>query len=285
MNTDAILETAIAIAREAGVLVRQAFPRTTLTQIDYKSEVNPVTETDFAAEALIVRRLRKAFPHHRILGEEGGLAPTHPPGRGASASPDRPLWVVDPIDGTLNFAHGFPYFSVSLALQVGGESVVGVVYNPLLDEMFAARKGGGLVLNGEPAHVSPVDRLEDAFLGLGFPNDRRTAADNNVERLEHFLRRCQGMRRAGSAALDQAHVACGRLDGFFEIRLNPWDVGAGVLLVREGGGRVTDFQGRTGGLSGEAILASNGLIHDAMLRVIHEGAGAPRPRRWDADEL
>ena len=277
MNYDSILETTTSIAREAGELVRDAFPRTALAHIGYKGEVNPVTETDTAAEALIISRLKAYFPDHRILAEEEGFVGIQPDGEDDARVPDQPMWVVDPIDGTNNFAHGFPHFSVSLALQVEGDAVVGVIYNPLLEEVFAATAGGGFTLNGEPARVSSVDRLEDAFLAAGFPYDRRTAADNNVERLDHFLRRSQGVRRAGSAALDLAHVACGRFDGYFEIRLSPWDVGAGVLLVREAGGRVTDFDNNPHGLSGDTILASNGHIHDEMLHVIREGAAAPRP--------
>jgi myo-inositol-1(or 4)-monophosphatase len=277
VNYDSVLETTVALAREAGGLVRDAFPRTALARIDYKGEVNPVTETDTAAEALIVNRLRAYFPDHRIQAEEGGFVGTQPDGADDAQAPNQPTWVVDPVDGTNNFAHGIPHFSVSLALQVGGEPVVGVIYNPLLDEMFTATAGGGFALNGDPARVSDTKRLEDAFLAAGFPYNRRAAADNNVERLDHFLRRSQGVRRAGSAALDLAYVACGRFDGYFEIRLSPWDVGAGVLLVREAGGRVTNFDNNPRGLSGDTILASNGHIHDEMLRVIRDGAAAPRP--------
>ena len=185
--------------------------------------------------------------------------------------------MVDPLDGTNNFAHGFPYVGVSLAMQVGGVSVVGVVLDPLREEVFAASAGNGFTLNGRPFSVSGVQRLADGFLAAGFPYDRRTASDNNAERLDHFLRRSMGVRRAGSAAVDLAYIACGRLDGFFEIRLSRWDVGAGILLVREAGGRVTDFGGGEDCYSGETIVASNGLIHDEMLRVIDEGAGAPLP--------
>jgi myo-inositol-1(or 4)-monophosphatase len=156
---------------------------------------------------------------------------------------------------------------------------VGVIYDPLRDELFAAAAGEGTTMNGEPVHVTETPSLADAFLATGFPYDRRTAADNNVQRLDHFLRRSQGVRRAGAATLDLAYVACGRFDGFWEIRLNPWDVAAGGLLVREAGGRATDFDGELDCLSGDAIVASNGHIHDEMLRVIREGADAPRPGR------
>ncbi|RLC61434.1 MAG: inositol monophosphatase [Chloroflexota bacterium] len=269
MNYDAILQTAVSIAHEAGALVRDRFPSTALTRIGFKGAVNPVTETDIAAEALIVARLQAAFPDHRILAEERGGDEWRVPGS--------PIWLIDPLDGTNNFAHGFPHIGLSLALLVEGQPVVGVIYDPLRGETFAATAGGGATLNGRPIHVSGVERLESAFLATGFPYDRRIAPDNNVERLDHFLRRSLGVRRAGAATLDLAYVACGRLDGFWEMRLKPWDVAAGVLLVREAGGQATDAEGSPDCISGEFIIASNGHIHDQMLRVIREGAAAPRP--------
>jgi myo-inositol-1(or 4)-monophosphatase len=253
-------------------MVREAFPQTALTHVALKGAVNPVTGTDTDAEALITRRLRGVFPNHRILGEES---------RGkdwrAWNEPGPPMWLIDPLDGTVNFAHGFPYVGVSLALLVEGRPVVGVVYDPLRDETFAASAGSGTTRNGQPVYVSSVEQLADAFLATGFPYNRRTAADNNTRRLDHFLRRCYGVRRAGAAVLDLSYVACGRLDGFWEIGLHPWDVAAASLIVQEAGGRVTDFEGGANYLSGEFFLASNGLIHDEMLRVIREGANAPRP--------
>jgi myo-inositol-1(or 4)-monophosphatase len=269
VNYHDTLKTATSIAREAGAIVRDAFPRTALGHIGFKGAVNPVTETDTAAEAFIVDRLRAAFPDHRILAEEGGGDEWRAPGR--------PIWLIDPLDGTNNFAHGFPLVAISLALLVGGQPVVGVAHDPLRGETFAATAGGGATLDGRPLHVSTVERLESAFLATGFPYDRRTATDNNAERLDHFLRRSLGVRRGGAAVLDLAYVACGRFDGFWEIRLKPWDVAAGVLLVREAGGRVTDFEGGPDCISGEFIVSSNGYIHAQMLRVIREGAAAPHP--------
>ncbi len=269
MDYDAVLQTALSIAHEAGEVVRAAFPRTALVHTGFKGAVNPVTETDTAAEELIVARLRAAFPAHRVLAEEGGGADWRTPGP--------PIWLIDPLDGTNNFSHGFPHVAISLGLVVEGQPVVGVAYDPLREETFAARAGGGATLNGQPIRVSTVERLERAFLATGFPYDRRTAEDNNVERLDHFLRRSLGVRRAGAAVLDLAYVAAGRFDGFWEIRLKPWDVAAGVLLVREAGGQVTDFAGEPDCLSGEYVVASNGRIHADMLRVIHTGAAAPRP--------
>ena len=308
MGYETILQAAVAIAREAGIVVREAFPGTSLAHVSFKGTANPVTETDTAAEELIVTRLRAAFPDHRILAEERGFVvsglraepQSKPQPNGGDewllsktlqapvlggvpedrdVSSGWPVWLVDPLDGTNNFAHGFPHVAISLALLVGGQPVVGAVYDPLRDETFATTAGGGATLNGQPIHVSRVERLTDAFLATGFPYDRRTAPDNNTERLDHFLRRSQGVRRAGSAVLDLAYVACGRFDGFWEMRLKPWDVGAGVLLVQEAGGRVTDFDGGPDCVSGEFIVASNGYIHDQMLRVIREEAAAPRPNR------
>ena len=272
MDHQTILQTAISIARDAGALVREAFPQTALTHVDSKGAVNPVTDTDKAAETLIIERLREAHPDHRILAEES---------QGKDwrewDEPGPPMWLIDPLDGTVNFAHGFPHVGVSLALLVDRRPVVGVVYDPLRDETFAASAGGGAMRDGQPIHVSSVQRLADGFLATGFPYDRRTAADNNTRRLDHFLRRSYGVRRAGAAVLDLSYVACGRLDGFWEIRLHPWDVAAGSLIVQEASGRVTDFDDGPDYLSGEFIVASNGHIHGEMLCVIREGADAPRP--------
>jgi myo-inositol-1(or 4)-monophosphatase len=266
-SLDDILSVAIDIAHEAGEVVREGFGH--LQRLDFKGAVNPVTETDEAAEALIRDRLQAAFPDHGILGEEAG---------GDDWRTSEPIWLVDPLDGTNNFAHAFPFVTVSLALRMKGEVHVGVVFDPLRGETFAAGRGTGAWLNGDPLHVTPTAKLADAFLATGFPYNRRVAADNNVHRLDHFLRRSQGVRRAGSAALDMAYVACGRFDGFWEIRLHPWDVAAAGLIVQEAGGRLSDFAGDMAHFaSGQEVVASNGHIHDEMLRVIREGAAAPHP--------
>ncbi len=298
MDYEAVLQITISIARAAGDVVRDAFPRTALDHVGFKGAVDPVTETDIAAEKLIVSRLRAAFPRHRILAEESAQNPsgvlhfTRNSEGGVSGfskklflssggddwrAPGPPIWLIDPLDGTNNFAHGFPHVAISLGLLVEGQPAVGVIYDPLRDETFAAIAGGGAALNGQFIRVSGVKRLEDAFLATGFPYDRRTAPDNNVARLDHFVRRSQGARRAGAAVLDLAYVACGRFDGFWEIRLKPWDVAAGILLVREAGGRATDFEGGPDCVSGEFIVVSNGHIHDEMMGVIRAGSAAPKP--------
>ncbi len=264
-----VLATATSIAHKAGEIVRDAFPRQALSDVGLKGAVNPVTETDEAAERCIVSRLRDAFPEHRVLAEEGGGDDWRAPGP--------PIWLIDPLDGTNNFAHGFPHVAISLALVEEGRPVVGVAYDPLRDETFTAAAESGARLNGAAITVTEIERLADGFLATGFPYDRRIATDNNVARLDHFLRRSQGVRRAGAAVLDLAYVACGRLDGFWEIRLKPWDVAAGILLVQEAGGCVTDFDGGADYLSGEHIVASNGRLHEEMLHVIREGASALLP--------
>ena len=261
------LSVAMEIAHDAGEIIRENFGK--LQKVAYKGDVNPVTETDTAAESLILSRLEDAFPQHRILGEESG---------GSDWQTDDAIWLVDPLDGTNNFAHGFPHVCVSLALWADREPLVGVIYDPLRDETFAAEKGGGATLNGHSIQVSAVKELAKAFLATGFPYARRVAADNNTRRLDHFLRRSEGVRRAGAAALDLAYVACGRFEGYWEAGLHPWDVAAGILLVQEAGGRTSNYAGAWEAiLSGEEIVASNGHIHEQMLRVLREGAAAPHP--------
>lgn len=272
-----MLESAIAVAHEAGDVVFRDFPRTALGQVGFKGAVNPVTETDTAAEELIRGRLGARFPGHRILAEESGGDEWREPGS--------PIWLIDPLDGTNNFAHGFPHVGISLALVEDEQPVVGVIYDPLRGETFAATAGGGATLNDESIRVTEVRDLSEAFLATGFPYDRRVASDNNVQRLDHFLRRSQGVRRAGAAVLDLSYVACGRLDGFWEIRLHPWDVAAGILIVREAGGEATNFAGGLDCVSGRWIVASNGHIHGQMLGVIREGADAPLPEPMEDHEL
>lgn len=254
------LEVAEDIAREAGALLRE-FYRQGVTA-EYKGDVDLVTEADRASEALIVDRLRTALPDHGVFGEEG-----------ARSGLDKEYrWYIDPLDGTTNFAHGFPAFCIvlgcerrraGLAADEDGEMVAGVVYDPLRDEMFSAAKGKGATLNGRPIHASKVNRLQESLVATGFPSQKRHRSPN-VHFYQEFTLRSHGVRRAGSAALDLAYVACGRLEAFWEIKLNPWDTSAGFLLVEEAGGKITHFDGSKFTLDSREVFATNGLIHGEM---------------------
>lgn len=259
------LDQAIAIARGAGDLLKNA---TADRAADFKlNETDLVTEYDRRSEAFIVAALRESFPDHAVRGEEGTRLNS-----GAEYE-----WLIDPLDGTTNFAHGLPIFSVVLTLLQGGQPIVGVVYDPTRDELFTAVKGEGAFLNHQRLHVSNRQPLSRALLVTGFPYDVRTNPDNNIARFTHFAVRARAVRRLGSAGLDLAYVAAGRIDGYWESRLNPWDVAAGVLAVREAGGRVTDFEDHVVPVPNLSLVASNGLIHAQMLTVIREGENAPRP--------
>ncbi|HYA48195.1 MAG TPA: inositol monophosphatase family protein [Burkholderiales bacterium] len=248
-----------AAVREAGAFLRANLDRR--PEASYKGAVDLVTECDLAAQEILAGRLTGAFPDHGILAEEGLARP----GRSGHR------WVVDPLDGTTNFAHTFPVFSVSAALEERGRVVLGLVYDPMRDEMFSAREGLGAFLNGRRIRVSAVDDLGRSLLATGFPYDVRTSPVNNLGHWSRFLVRAQAVRRCGSAAMDLCYVACGRFDGFWELKLKPWDVAAGVLIVREAGGLVTGLDGGEHGLETSDTLATNGLIHRAMLEVLGLG--------------
>jgi myo-inositol-1(or 4)-monophosphatase len=251
------LEAAAGIAKEAGALLLPFYQRG--VRVEYKGEVDLVTEADRASEALIVSRLNDYFPDHGIVAEEGG-------GR-AGRSGFR--WFVDPLDGTTNFAHTFPMFCVSMALEKDGEIIAGVVYDPLRDELFCAEKGGGARVNDEPLHVSRVTRLEESLVATGFPSNKRHK-NVNIHFYYQLGMRSHGVRRAGSAALDLAYVAAGRLDCFWEFHLHAWDVAAGKLLIQEAGGQVTDMHGRPHRLESEHIAASNALLHGPLIAAFDE---------------
>ncbi len=251
------LETAIDIAREAGLLLAHYFERG--IGYELKGEFDLVTEADRASEKLVVEHLRTHFPTHSILGEEGGL-------RESSGSY---CWYVDPLDGTTNFAHGFPVFNVTLALEKDGELIAGVVYDPTRNEMFSAELGGGAFLNGRRIRVSKTPSIKTALLATGFPVHRRSG-DFNLHFFHEASMVCHGVRRPGAAATDLAYVASGRLDGFWEFGLKPWDMAAGLLLIREAGGRTTDMRGGQVSLRGPHIAVSNGLIHDDMLALFSD---------------
>ena len=260
------LDDAIAIARDAGAILRDGFGRGGV--IELKGAIDLVTAYDRASEAHILAALARRFPGHAVLAEESGST------AGSAAHGDIPphRWIVDPLDGTTNFAHGLPFFCVSIALEADGRRALGVLYDPMRDECFAARAGAGATLNGAPIAVSTARTLERALGGTGFPYD---VMDHPAETLRWFaplLPRLRGVRRMGSAALDLAYVACGRLDLFWEVKLHAWDVAAGILIVEEAGGRVTDFSGGPVAADPLETAASNGHLHAALLAAL---AAAP----------
>ncbi|PYX86870.1 MAG: inositol monophosphatase [Acidobacteria bacterium] len=251
------------IAREAGELLTRYFAQR--VKIEYKGDVDLVTEADRNSEALILQRIRERWPHHDVIGEEGA--------RIESGSDYR--WYVDPLDGTTNFAHGYPVFCVSLALEHKGKRIAGIVYDPTRDHLFAAEQGRGAFMNGERIHVSATGNLAESLVATGFPSHKRHK-NPNIYFYHQITLRTHGVRRAGSAALDLCCVAAGQFDGFWEFNLNPWDTAAGVLIVEEAGGRVTTFDGGPFQRDSRETLASNGLIHDALLRefdAIYHGRG------------
>ena len=251
-----ILSTTCDIARAAGAILMDFYRRR--VRVEYKGDVDIVTEADRASEAYIVGEIKKKFPDHGVLAEEGsGYA-----GRSGYQ------WFIDPLDGTTNFAHSFPVFAVSMGLALDGEMVLGVVYDPTRDEMFAGEKGHGATLNGQPMHVSQVAKLNEALVATGFPSQRRHI-NPNIHFYHQFNMNSHGVRRPGSAATDLAYVAAGRLDAFWEFNLHPWDVAAGKLLVAEAGGKVTDATGAPHTMTSNAVMASNGLLHAQLLDEIN----------------
>jgi myo-inositol-1(or 4)-monophosphatase len=252
------LDVAVEAAREAGAILRVEFGRP--KEISYKGEVDIVTESDKRAEALIATRLRREFPDHAIVAEEGSA--------GAAAGA-KYTWHVDPLDGTTNFAHGYPCFAVSIGLVEDGKTLVAAVMNPIADELFTATRGEGAYLNGKRIHVSPIEKLAESLVCTGFPPKHRRSSVNMSYYWE-FTLRSHGVRRDGSAALDLCSVACGRFEAFWEFGLNSWDTAAGMLIVTEAGGRVTDLAGQPYRPGDSEMLATNGHIHDEMQRVTAE---------------
>jgi myo-inositol-1(or 4)-monophosphatase len=248
-----VIAPAAQIAREAGALLMEYFRQH--VKIEYKGEADLVTIADRKSEALIRDRLREHWPSHDILGEEGGLQDTGSDYR----------WYVDPLDGTTNFAHGFPVFCVSMGLEYRGKLIAGVIYDPTRDELFAAEQGCGAFLNDRRIRVSQTANLAECLVATGFPSHKRHQ-NPNIFFYHQITLRTHGVRRAGSAALDLCCVACGRFDGFWEFNLNPWDTAAGVLIVEEAGGAITDFHGGPFELNSRETLASNGVVHEALLR-------------------
>ena len=251
------METAVNVATEAGRLLKTNLGR--LHSIEMKGAIDVVTEMDIRAEELIIKILRGVFPTFGILTEESGER--------AASSEYR--WIIDPLDGTTNYAHGYPVFCVSIALEKNGETILGVVYNPMLAELFTAEKGRGACLNNRKIQVSSTTKLNNSLLATGFPYDIRTSSNNNINYFTNFAVRVQAIRRAGSAALDSCYVACGRFDGFWELKLKPWDVAAGGLIVKEAGGILSDFKGGPFSIYSHETVASNGIIHKQMIEVLN----------------
>lgn len=249
-------------AREAGELLRTNLGK--VKEITLKGKNSLVTEVDRLSEEIIVECIKRSFPSHDIFAEESGRRSTS----------SEYVWIIDPLDGTTNYAHGYPFFSVSIALEVGGELKAGVVYDPVKDEMFSAELGRGAFMNGEEIRVSASSRLDESHLVTGFVHDDAGMVEENLRHFSDFIWRARAVRRDGSAALDLCYVACGRFDGFWELGLNPWDTAAGVLIVEESGGRVTDFTGDDYSIYVKEMLASNSVIHSEMIDVLSSG----RPR-------
>ena len=254
-----MLNFAIETAREAGQILMEKFGRK--IRISKKGNINLVTEADLTSEKYIVEKIRSRYPKHTILAEESGESVAIVDGD------KRWKWIIDPLDGTTNYAHGYPCISVTLALEHDSEIVVGVTFDPTRNEMFCAEKGEGAILNNKPIRVSDTEKLSESLIVTGFPYDFSKTA-NFARHLHEFLLQSRGVRRDGSAAIDMAYVACGRFDGFWEEGLNPWDVAAGVLLIEEAGGRVSYYDDSPFSIYAPPICASNGLIHGEMLEVL-----------------
>ena len=243
------------IAREAGKVLLDGLDNE--LNIEHKGAIDLVTNIDLASEKLLRDRIQERFPDHEILGEEGGL----------EESGSQYRWIIDPLDGTTNYAHHYPFFSISIALEYKGHLIIAAVYDPTRDELFTAEAGKGARLNGKPIQVSVVTDLLHSLLSTGFPYDVRSKG-TNLDNWARFARRAQALRRDGSAALNLAYVACGRFDGFWEQELKPWDQAAGSLIVAEAGGMISDFSGNQFSHYRKEIIASNGRIHQEMIEVL-----------------
>jgi myo-inositol-1(or 4)-monophosphatase len=269
LTLDLVRQVGSSAALAAGALLRQNYEKP--HDITMKGAIDPVTESDFASQQLIIGLIRQTFPDHSIMAEEvieeePGVGEGSSHGLEARATGRR--WIIDPLDGTVNFAHGFPLFCVSIAYEAAGVLEYGAVYDPLRDELFEARKGRGATLNGRPLEVSRVGKLNEALVATGFPYDVRQRLPETLARIGGVLGLSQGLRRGGSAALDLAYVAAGRLDGFWEENLKPWDTAAGMLLVIEAGGRISAFDGGPYNIYAPNILSSNSLLHQDLLGLL-----------------
>jgi myo-inositol-1(or 4)-monophosphatase len=259
MNLDKYLETAKDAAQKAGFMLIQNI--TSDRKISFKGEVNLVTNFDKKSQKIIHQSILRVFPEHNIIAEEG-----------LKEEKDSEFkWIVDPIDGTTNYAHKFPFFCISIALTKKSETLMGLVFDPMRNELFTAIKERGAFLNDQNINVSSIQELDKSLLATGFPYDIRRSERNNLDHFSNFAKRSQAIRRCGSAALDLCYVACGRVDGFWELKLSPWDTAAGALIVKEAGGCVTDFHNQRFNPGKKQVLATNGKIHEQMIEVLKLG--------------
>jgi len=253
------LNVAKEVSKEAGYFLKKNFENK--KRIEYKGDVNLVTSYDKLSQDLIYKKLKSYFPHHSFLAEENL----------EHAGEEEFRWIIDPLDGTTNYAHGYPIFCVSVALEYRGKVILGVVYNPMLDELFWGIENKGAFLNSKKIKVSSTKELDKSLLATGFPYDLRESKNNNINHFNNFVLKAQAVRRCGSAALDLCYVACGRLDGFWELKLFPWDIAAGMLIVKEAGGKLSDFKNNEIDIYTKEIVASNGLIHSQMVKILKLG--------------
>ena len=247
---------AVDLARKSGALLKEKFSQT--HKIQYKGDIDIVTEADKLSEDLIIETIKRNFPDHGILSEESP----------AITSAGKLRWIIDPLDGTTNYSHGYPVFCVSVALENEGTIVLGVIYDPMREDMFVAIRGEGAYLNDKKLKVSSVNNLSRSLLATGFPYDIRDSKENNLDYFNAMAINVQAIRRAGAAALDLAYLAAGRFDGFWELKLKPWDTAAGCLMVEEAGGVISDIAGQKWHLQSPSLMASNALIHEQMIKVL-----------------
>ena len=264
------LKIAIEAAKEAGKIQEEKFGEN--FKIEHKGEINLVTEVDYQCEKVIIDIIKRDYPEHEILTEEAGsvkgLPPSHSPLTKGGQMEGKYKWIIDPLDGTTNYAHSYPCFCASVGLEIDGEIVAGAVYNPMLDELFTSIKGEGAYLNGNRIRVSKIGDINKSLLATGFPYDIRDSKENNLNHFCNFAVRAQAIRRPGSAVLDLCYLAAGRFDGFWELKLYPWDMAASSLIVKEAGGMITDFRGGEFSIYKGEMLASNGLIHKEMIDIL-----------------
>ena len=253
---DALYRTALDCAHKSGALLRERHGKK--KDITHKGRIDIVTDVDLASEKALIGIIRDRHPDHDIVTEEQDITQTG----------SRYRWILDPLDGTVNYAHDYPFFAVSVGCEVDGVMEVGAVYNPVMEEFFAARRGGGATLNGAPIHVSGIGELEQSLLTTGFPYDVRENPMNNVAHFNHMLMKAQAVRRDGSAALNACYTAMGRFEGYWELTIAPWDIAAGILIVTEAGGRVSRLDGGSLSPFDRQVVATNGLIHDALVNEI-----------------